>query len=691
MTSRFFGSWLLPILIGTVGCLVITGGAMLRPENIRWLTQGDLAQSYLGWAFYRHAPWSWPLGVNAQYGAGLHSSIYYSDSIPLLAMLLKPWAAWLPEPFQYFGLWLLACFVLQAWFAWRLLGLVTPNAVVKALGVLFFVFAPPMLLRLGGHMALVGHWIVLAAIYLCLRQDRKHQTVRWAVLLAVAMMVHAYLFAIAGAIWSADMMQRYRAAAQRSPSTFASRWITQLPGMISVGAVVVLAAWIAGLFVVSGPGTQAEGFGYYKMNVLAPVNGIGWSHLGLNFSQAAGEYEGFNYFGVGGIALILSAVVITILRRRASEDRRIPGSLLIMAALLAMAAITCNVGVGAAQWLVPMPEKWRVALSHIPLQSTGRLFWATYYIVLLAALFVLLQRCSVRWQVAVLSGAVILQCMDIAPAYTTLHATLSARAHNEPVPGLHSDFWDAAGQRYALVRVLPLSKPVGWEQLAFYANSHRMGMDGVQLARIDMDRFMALYNVGQEALLGDKLDPRTLYQLDDREVAVASVAVPAAHAALFRLDGKNVLAPRWSAALPALAVDLRNVASLYDLPFHSDFSQPSTGRRLLGEGWNATGVGLMSLSDKATLFVPGGQDARQPLSVEVQLHRANTGKSMAADLEAWFEGKRIGRCSMAGDGCRTWKLDVPGTQDASYFRRIELHSGVAGAKLRIALDAIRVQ
>ena len=31
----------------------------------------------------------------------------------------------LPEPFQYFGLWFLTCFILQSWFAWKLMGLAT--------------------------------------------------------------------------------------------------------------------------------------------------------------------------------------------------------------------------------------------------------------------------------------------------------------------------------------------------------------------------------------------------------------------------------------------------------------------------------------------------------------------------------------------------------------------------------------
>lgn len=678
----------MPVLIGIAACLLITGGSMLEPGNVHWLTHGDLAQSYLGWAFYRDAPWSWPPGANALYGDGLHTSVYYSDSIPLLAMLLKPWTSVLPEPFQYFGAWVPACFVLQAWFAWRLLGLASSSVTVKALGMLFFVFAPPMLMRLGGHMALVGHWIVLAAIYLCLRPDRRSQRVWWMALLALAMMVHAYLFAIAGAIWLADLAHSYRA---QSPSgTAASRMKALLPEVILIVTAAICAASISGLFMVSGQGTQAEGFGYYKMNLLGPINGGGWSHLGLNFPQAAGEYEGFNYFGAGGIALILSAVVVAMMRGR---GKRMPGPLLVVAALLAIAAITCNVGIGALQWHMPLPEKWWTALSHIPLQSTGRLFWASYYIVLVAALYVLLQRCSVRWQIVMLSGAIVLQCVDLAPGLADFHTSLSARANAEAMPGLHGEFWDTAGQRYNKLRVLPLSKRADWEQLAFYANSHRMGMDGVQLARIELDGFMALYNAGQAALLSDDLDPQTLYMLDDREVAVARMAVSLQHAALFQLDGKNVLAPGWTHTLPPSADDLRNPASAspFDLPFSSDFSQAGAARLLLGQGWNATGSGLMSLSDTAVFFVPGGHDSQRPRQVEVDLHRANTGKSMAMELEAWFDHKRIARCSMAGDGCKTWTFEVPGVPNAGYFRKLELRPGVPGAKLRIALDTIRVQ
>jgi hypothetical protein len=689
---RHRDAWWIPVIIGVLACLLVTGGRMLGPSNAHWLTQSDLAQSYLGWVFFRDGPWSWPPGADPLYGAGLHTSVYYSDSIPLLALLFKPLAAWLPTPFQYFGLWVLVCFVLQAFFAWRLLGLVTSSRLVKALATVFFVFAPPMLLRLGGHMALVGHWVVLAALYLCLRPARQRQLLAWAVLLAVAIAVHAYLFAIAGAIWLADLVQRHWIGPADGVLSGLRRC---LPEVLAVGAAVLLAAWLSGFFVMSGQGMQAQGFGYYKMNVLALINGGGWSRFGLNWPQEQGEYEGFNYLGLGGIALVVAALVMRVLRGHTARSGLIPRTLWVMMVLLTLLAITSNIGIGTWQGHIPLPQKAWNALTHLPLQATGRLFWAVYYLLLVAAFFVLLRTLSKRQQIVVLACAVLLQGLDLYPGLAGLHAQLQARSRGAVMPGLHGAFWDTAGSRYHTLRMLPLTlRPDGWERLAFYANSQRMGTDIVQVARIDLERFLALYNSQQTALLSDQLEPQTLYVLDDREVDVARVAIPENHAALFRLDGVNVLAPGWQAALPAGGIDLRHEGpGSFDLPFASDVAVGSTGRSLLGDGWNATATATeaSSLAGTATLFVPAGHDAGRNVHVSLSLHRNSTGKSMARELEIWFGAQRLGSCQLSDDSCHHVVFDVPASAQGGYFRKLELRADQPSARLRIALDAIRVE
>ena len=180
-------------LFSLLAFLLIVGPRVLDFQNIAWLASGDPATHYLGWAFFRHSPWSFPIGLNPDYGMDISSSIVYSDSIPLLAFLFKPFQSFLPEPFQYLGLWALICFVLQAYFAWLLVGLITQDFWQKLLGMGFFVFAPPMLYRLGVHAALASHFLLLAGLYLVMSAKDKGPRFGWTGLLSIAVLVNFYL------------------------------------------------------------------------------------------------------------------------------------------------------------------------------------------------------------------------------------------------------------------------------------------------------------------------------------------------------------------------------------------------------------------------------------------------------------------------------------------------------------------
>ena len=81
----------------------IIGIAPINPQNINWLqiANPDSLTNYLGWVFYRFSPWSWPIGLNPNYGLEISSSIVFSDSIPLLAFLFKPINFILPETFKF--------------------------------------------------------------------------------------------------------------------------------------------------------------------------------------------------------------------------------------------------------------------------------------------------------------------------------------------------------------------------------------------------------------------------------------------------------------------------------------------------------------------------------------------------------------------------------------------------------------
>jgi hypothetical protein len=682
-----------PVLLGVLACWAVTGSAMLAVSNVRWLAQSDLAQSYLGWAFFRGAPWSLPLGANPSYGLEFASSVYYSDSIPLLAILIKPFAGWLPEPFQYFGGWVLICFVLQAFFAWRLLGLFTQARLARLLGATLFVLAPPMLSRLGGHMALVGHWCVLAALYLYMRPSRRWQTGCWATLVAMAMTIHAYLFVMVAAVWVADWLRRMLQDRNACAGVDRSwRW-RAIREAVLVPMAAILAGWLAGFFMVSNGGAQAAGFGYYKMNLLAPFDGAGWSWFGLQTAHAAGEYEGFNYLGLGGLALTGLALLLSLKVQRLATTRHRWWPLVWVAVGLTVAAITPHVGWGSHQWQIPLPASWENKLSHLSLQSTGRLFWVPYYLCLIWALGVLSRVLPVRWLSAVLALGVALQLVDLYPGLASLHANLVTRAEATPIPGLHGEFWDKAATRYHRLRQLPLqiTKP-GWEALAFYAQQHGMGTDAVQLARVNWDRFNLAQDEQRSRLLRGQPENDSLYVLDDTYVVLARSALQNHGDALFRLDGRNVLAPGWAAPLPAGAVDLRNGTSADFIvpPFKTDFAAASRARLLLGEGWYM-GDSISTSGTTASLFLPVAVDTSAPQLLTLTMHRMGKGAA-AAQLELWLGGQRIRSCIVADGGCDTLQLSIPPVS-ARHFQELTLKAGAEQGgprKLRMTLDRMEL-
>jgi len=87
------------VLTGVVVFVALGGGSILNPEKTGWLMGGDPATQFIGWHFFRHSPvLQVPLGANPNYGMEIGSSVVFSDSLPLLALLFKPFSSLLRHP-----------------------------------------------------------------------------------------------------------------------------------------------------------------------------------------------------------------------------------------------------------------------------------------------------------------------------------------------------------------------------------------------------------------------------------------------------------------------------------------------------------------------------------------------------------------------------------------------------------------
>jgi hypothetical protein len=312
-------SWesIIPVLAGLVATLLIVGINPMQIQNTNWLfiSNPDPLTHYLGWAFYKHSGWSWPIGLNPNYGLEISSSIVFSDSIPLLAILFKSIAPLLPDTFQYFGIWYLTCLVLQGWFAWKITSLISTDVWLKSFGLLFAIFSPPMLSRIGIHAALVGHFLILAAFYIIFCPDKKRSNLRWLILLEVGALVQFYLFAMLFILWVSSKMDELCSAKTKIHKKYFLYLIATL-------TLIILTLWQGGYFAVAASSANEFGFGLYRMNLfslLDPRNNYAdssWSYFLKSLPQPStpypgfttrldeGSHEGFNFLGLGVIGLL---------------------------------------------------------------------------------------------------------------------------------------------------------------------------------------------------------------------------------------------------------------------------------------------------------------------------------------------------------------------------------------------------
>ncbi|WP_311886106.1 MULTISPECIES: DUF6311 domain-containing protein [unclassified Pseudomonas] len=569
---------LLPLLFGVLAFFCVIGPQALDPQNIAWLEQGDPATHYLGWEYFRHSPWTFPLGLNPFYGVELGSSIIFSDSNPLLALLFKPFNAWLPATFQYFGLWLLACFVLQAWFGWKLLGLMTGNPLIRLLGTGLLVVSPPMFLRMGGHLSLSGHFLILAALYLALLPKLYRRRLAWGALLAVTAMVHAYLLAMVALIWGADLLGK----------TF-SQQLARRQGLLEgvlLFAVVSACCWQAGYFTIAD-GAQSGGFGLYRMNLLSPFDPAGWSFILPDLPKASGDYEGFNYAGLGVLLLVPLALMGWLRNPQPLKDElRLRRWLLLALIGLSLFALSNQIGVGAHTFSYPLP-KIVTNLANI-FRASGRMFWPVLYALILMVMFLLVRGYRPRIVVALLALALTIQIVDTRNGWLGLRQSKMMTPSAEWATPMRDPFWASAAAHYLNVRsLMPQNQSENWQVIADFAATHGLKTDAVYLGRMSSKALEQARKKAQSMLESGQYDTDSLYILDDTVLTDAAKSVNSETDLLTRVDGLVVLAPGWKRCSQCLSMpDEGRQMSLLALTRPGQALTFNYTTRQLASGWS---------------------------------------------------------------------------------------------------------
>ncbi len=536
------------LLLGAVVFLVYCGPTILDPTNIAWLNAGDRAMHTLGWMFFRSAPWGVPPGDSPNLGIELANSIGLVDGLPIVALPLKLLRDRLPDPFQYWGAWLLLSFALQSLFAWLLARALGAGGLVALGAAAFALITPAFLFRVPMHLALSSHFVLLAALWLYVR--RPPPVWAWPLLIGATAGIHAYLLAMVLGIWFAALVQRLWLRAMRSVEAVAEAGL-------SFGAAFLL-LWLAGFFASGTFGTY--GYGWYKLNLLWPIIAYSWSTIFPVIGHTRFDYEGLSFLGIGIMALLLLAIVTGAFGRLrgALGGRWLP--LVAVLLLMMLFAFSNDISVGTLDlFKVPLPKSLEDALGTF--RSTGRFVWPLLYFITVGTVVLVGLRLRAAVAVPLIATALVAQAVDSAGAWMPFQRDLPPPS---PVwtTTLQSPLWErAAAAGYTRIRAIPLEVGFGtdWKDPGYFAVTHGMATDMAYLGRVDSHAQDALKAHEAEVLRTGDFEPTTLYVLDQKSADLAALHTTADDLLVY-VDGRIVFARNGAKLIDGLGLD--NLAGL---------------------------------------------------------------------------------------------------------------------------------
>jgi len=629
---------LIPIAIGLLGFFLVAGASILNVQNIAWLGGAlDPAQHYLGWALYRNGPWTFPFGLNPHNGLEFSNSIVFSDSLPLLAILFKPFNFVLPDVFQYFGLWTLCCFVLQAWFAWKLVGLISDSLWIRALGSGLFVFSPTMMTRVGLWTSLASHFLILVALYLIFRPKQTRRTLYWTLLISATSLIHFYLLAMVLALWLASLMD----------GLFLQKKLSILKASLE-SAIIFLALfmclWQAGYFSVNAGSGVAGGYGTFRLNLLAPFDPRGWSYVLRTIPMQIDFGNGFNYFGLGVLVAAVFAFFAKIKKHASLPILLVPKEYLFLYLCfiaLCLFAISNTVSVGPWKYTFPLPDTFLGFASL--LRASGRMFWPAFYFLLFIFIGYIVRGFSKKSAILILGACCVLQIVDTSAGWRHIHKALNISSSIQETP-LKNSAWNLVGPQYQnLVRYPVHNQGNDWQYFASYAAMHKMGTNSAFLARLDETKLTASGQKINSELRAGPLDKNSLYVLDLWKTNPEPILFDPKVDTLLKLDGFTVLAPGWKACKTCASLspilEIPRYAPVTEIGKWIYFSRDAEGRKeFLLDGWAPYGEawGNWSEGGAASMLLP--IPAGKPKSLKLQARAFVHEKHPKLDVEILING-----------------------------------------------------
>jgi len=426
----------LSILFGLSAGIIFLGGfSNLNPNNVDWISS-DNRTAYLAQVAFINDDWRIPIGSNPNYGMDLATTLTNTGPAPLLAILQKLFE--LDAQKQYFGLWILLNFILQALVA---------NAIAKSLRfsrlgnslLVVSSLTPFFLFRAEIHYWLISHFLLLMSINYAIRKISEVNFAicgRMTFLCLLSYLINPYICAmviIVNVFLGAVTYFEEKNAKGALKQLFVPALATLLAYFLCDGINRNIPASESLRLILGGA------YGQFNFNLISffnPRTGLmdkslprdsdsnmitDWSVIDVNLGTTTGSYEGYLYLGAGVLFSLFIAVLCTFKNRSKAIEaiKEIPWfkTLILILGTITLFAISHRVTIGSWEfYLVPKKIDYYLSWGLSLFRSSGRFMWVIGYLTIIFAIGVI-DRYG-RKKTPLLLLAIVFQLIDVGtPMY----------------------------------------------------------------------------------------------------------------------------------------------------------------------------------------------------------------------------------------------------------------------------------
>lgn len=536
----------------------LTGGTILNPNYYQWLGGADTSQHYLGWLFFKDGDVFQKIaGENPNYGYEISGSIVYTDSIPLLAIFFKTFFKnFLSTNFQYFGIWILFCFIMQAICSMVLLKKFTDNFSWQFLGSIFFIFSTPLIFRIFNceHYALAAHFLILISLIFYFSKD--FSLWRWTLLFIVTLGIHFYIFVMIFLIFLADLLQK----SLIEKTTVIQKINFTLSKIIISAPFIIFAMLQYGYFTIGAQNSSADLYGYINLNLLSLFDSNGWSKIFPDFKDIEYGYEGFCYLGYSIILMLFIILTERIFGKKQTHQTKknklkyknilpLAGAMI----FLTLIALSNHIFLGDRElFVIPISRTLEVFLGII--RASGRMFWPCYYVILLFTIISLIRigekyNFSKNKITIFLAFLVFLQILDLRLGLVSSRQKLLSHYSNTSLDeNLKDDFWQNAKIKYKKIIFVPVkNSPPNYAAIAYFAAINHMKTNSGYFARTDNSKAdFATIEHKNNIEIGN-FEGDAFYIFNDDNIYETAIDKAREKDLVAEIDGYKIIAPNFKA------------------------------------------------------------------------------------------------------------------------------------------------